>query len=100
MVKVNFICNEIHIFCIFNINHLAGSVLDISHNHKDVTCSVPWPKTTMPLKAEYYLSYVWTFKGLFRRHDFVSLTKSYMILSCMIFLFRRHYNVMCDFFQQ
>ena len=39
-------------------------------------------------------------KGLFRRHDFVSLTKSYMILSCMIFLFRRHYNVMCDFFQQ
>ena len=37
-------------------------------------------------------------KGLFRRHDFVSLTKSCMILSCMIFLFRRHYNVMCDFF--
>ena len=26
--------------------------------------------------------------------------KSCMILSCMIFLFRRHYNVMCDFFQQ
>ena len=23
-----------------------------------------------------------------------------MILSCMISLFRRHYNVMCDFFQQ
>ena len=41
-----------------------------------------------------------TFKGLFRRHDFVSLTQSYMILSCMIFLFRRHYSVMCDFFQQ
>ena len=39
-------------------------------------------------------------KGLFRRHDFVSLTKSYMILSCMISLFRRHYNVMCDFFQK
>ena len=39
-------------------------------------------------------------KGLFRRHDFVSPTKSYMILSCKIFLFRRHYNVMCDFFQQ
>ena len=42
----------------------------------------------------------WLTEGLFRRHDFVSLTKSYMILSCMIFLFRRHYNVMCDFFQQ
>ena len=34
-------------------------------------------------------------KGVFRRHDLVVL-----ILSCMIFLFRRHYNVMCDFFQQ
>ena len=39
------------------------------------------------------------YKGLFRRHYFVSPTKSYMILSCMISLFRRHYNVMCDFFQ-
>ena len=39
-------------------------------------------------------------KGVFRRHDLVVLTKSYMILSCMIFLFRWHYNVMCDFFQQ
>ena len=42
----------------------------------------------------------WNGKGAFRRHDSVVLTKSYMILSCMIFLFRRHYNVMCDFFQQ
>ena len=47
-----------------------------------------------------FIGEIFTYKGLFRRHDFVSLTKSYMILSCMIFLFRRHYNVMCDFFQQ
>ena len=51
-------------------------------------------------KVDYKESFPTTLKGLFRRHDFVSLTKSYMILSCMIFLFRRHNNVMCDFFQQ
>ena len=32
---------------------------------------------------------------VFRRHDLVVL-----ILSCIIFVLRRHYNVMCDFFQQ